>query len=171
MSTEVSVRSGKLNLIDGDIAILKGITALKTLGHLTHHQSPQIDGANEHALFLGDTMPTVTHVPLGLIIGYNTDQLHNLRARMHRYAMRHTSAGYRCSNTTPSVRGVPSYRMQRGMLTRPCDDARPETGAARERPFQPRRTCDSPIPCRRGCRRLPVVSRGESTTSSRHDVR
>ena len=73
--------AGQLHLIDGDVEIVKGITARKTPGHVPHHQSLLIDGGSERALFLGDVMPTVNHVPLPWIMGYDVEPLRTLESK------------------------------------------------------------------------------------------
>ena len=73
--------TGQLHLVDGDIEIVRGITARKTPGHVPHHQSLLIDGGSERALFLGDVMPTVNHVPLAWIMGYDVEPLRTLESK------------------------------------------------------------------------------------------
>ena len=73
--------TGQLQLIDGDVEIVRGITARKTPGHVPHHQSLLIDGGSERALFLGDVMPTVNHVPLPWIMGYDVEPLRTLESK------------------------------------------------------------------------------------------
>ena len=73
--------TGQLHLVDGDIEIVRGITARKTPGHVPHHQSILIDGGSELALFLGDVMPTVNHVPLAWIMGYDVEPLRTLESK------------------------------------------------------------------------------------------
>ena len=73
--------SGQLQLVDGDVEIVPGITARKTPGHVPHHQSLLIDGGSDRALFLGDVMPTVNHVPLPWIMGYDVEPLRTLESK------------------------------------------------------------------------------------------
>lgn len=73
--------TGQLHLVEGDIEIVRGITARKTPGHVPHHQSILIDGGSERALFLGDVMPTVNHVPLAWIMGYDVEPLRTLESK------------------------------------------------------------------------------------------
>ncbi len=81
--------SGQLQLVDGDVEIVRGITARKTPGHVPYHQSLLIESGNERALFLGDVMPTALHVPLAWIMGYDVEPLRTLeskRALLHEAA-------------------------------------------------------------------------------------
>jgi glyoxylase-like metal-dependent hydrolase (beta-lactamase superfamily II) len=73
--------AGRLHLIDGDVEVVRGITARKTPGHVPHHQSLLIDGGTERALFLGDVVPTVNHVPLAWIMGYDVEPLRTLESK------------------------------------------------------------------------------------------
>ncbi len=73
--------AGQLHLVDGDVEIVRGITARKTPGHVPHHQSLLIDGGAERALFLGDVVPTVNHVPLAWIMGYDVEPLRTLESK------------------------------------------------------------------------------------------
>jgi glyoxylase-like metal-dependent hydrolase (beta-lactamase superfamily II) len=73
--------SGQLHLIESDVEIVRGITARKTPGHVPHHQSLLIDGGSEQALFLGDVMPTVHHVPMPWIMGYDVEPLRTLESK------------------------------------------------------------------------------------------
>jgi len=73
--------SGQLHLIDGDVEIVKGITARKTPGHVPYHMSLLIDDGSERACFLGDVMPTTNHVPLAWIMGYDVEPLRTLESK------------------------------------------------------------------------------------------
>ncbi len=83
--------SGQLQLVDGDVEIVRGIAARKTPGHVPHHQSLLIDGGGASALFLGDVMPTVNHVPLAWIMGYDVEPLRTLESK--RALLRDAAAG------------------------------------------------------------------------------
>jgi glyoxylase-like metal-dependent hydrolase (beta-lactamase superfamily II) len=74
--------AGRFDFIDGDREILPGISALKTPGHVPHHQSILIDGgAGEIACFLGDICPTAAHLPLPWIMGYDVEPLVSLETK------------------------------------------------------------------------------------------
>jgi glyoxylase-like metal-dependent hydrolase (beta-lactamase superfamily II) len=73
--------AGLLDLIDGDVEIVGGITARKTPGHVPHHQSLLLDGGAGRALFLGDVIPTAHHVPLAWIMGYDVEPLVTLETK------------------------------------------------------------------------------------------
>jgi len=73
--------AGRLDLIEGDVEIVPGIRALVTPGHTPFHQSLLIDGGSEAACFLGDLIPTVHHMPLPWIMGYDVEPLRTLESK------------------------------------------------------------------------------------------
>ena len=73
--------AGRVHLVDGDVEIVRGITARKTPGHVPHHQSLIIESDGQRACFLGDVMPTVNHVPLAWIMGYDVEPLRTLESK------------------------------------------------------------------------------------------
>jgi glyoxylase-like metal-dependent hydrolase (beta-lactamase superfamily II) len=74
-------QTGRLELLDGDLEIVSGITARKTPGHTPHHQSLLIESAGQRALFLGDVIPTSHHIPLAWIMGYDVEPLRTLESK------------------------------------------------------------------------------------------
>lgn len=72
---------GKLDLIEGDVEIVKGIRSVKTPGHTPHHQSILIESGNERAIYLGDVIPTKAHLPLPWIMGYDLEPLVTLESK------------------------------------------------------------------------------------------
>ncbi|MCC7053662.1 MAG: MBL fold metallo-hydrolase [Gemmatimonadaceae bacterium] len=73
--------AGRLQLIDGDVEIVRGIRALKTPGHVPHHQSLVLESNGCRACFLGDVIPTANHVPLAWIMGYDVEPLRTLESK------------------------------------------------------------------------------------------
>jgi glyoxylase-like metal-dependent hydrolase (beta-lactamase superfamily II) len=73
--------AGRLDTIDGEREIVRGIRALPTPGHTPHHQSILIESDGERALFLGDLIPTAHHVPLPWIMGYDVEPLVTLETK------------------------------------------------------------------------------------------
>jgi glyoxylase-like metal-dependent hydrolase (beta-lactamase superfamily II) len=79
---EPIVAANRFDLIDGDREIVSDIFARRTPGHTPHHQSIIIDGGNgEIACFLGDLIPTTSHVPLPWIMGYDVEPLVTLESK------------------------------------------------------------------------------------------
>lgn len=75
------MEAGKLELVDGDVEIIPGISVLRTPGHTPHHQSVLIQSAGETAIFLADVMPTSAHLPLPWIMGYDVEPLVTLESK------------------------------------------------------------------------------------------
>lgn len=73
--------AGRLELIDGDVELARGVSARLTPGHVPFHQSIVIESAGERACFLGDVMPTAHHVPLAWIMGYDVEPLRTLESK------------------------------------------------------------------------------------------
>jgi glyoxylase-like metal-dependent hydrolase (beta-lactamase superfamily II) len=67
--------------VDGDTELLPGVSVLVTAGHTRHHQSIKIESEGQIALFLGDVIPTVSHLPLPYIMGYDLYPLQTLETK------------------------------------------------------------------------------------------
>ncbi len=67
--------------LEGDTELLPGISAVVTRGHTRHHQSVKIESEGQVALFLGDLIPTVSHLPLPYIMGYDLYPLQTLETK------------------------------------------------------------------------------------------
>lgn len=80
------IAADRFDFIDGEREIVKGISVLHTPGHVPHHQSIVIDGGNEIACFLGDVCPTVSHLPLPWIMGYDVEPLVTLESKRKLFA-------------------------------------------------------------------------------------
>ena len=63
--------AGVLTLIDEDEEVAPGIRVRRTGGHTMHHQIVVIESAGKTAVFTADLIPTVAHVPLPWIMGYD----------------------------------------------------------------------------------------------------
>ena len=70
-------------LLHGDTELLPGITAVVTPGHTRCHQSVKVESEGRVALFLGDLIPTVSHLPLPYIMGYDLDPVQTLGSKRH----------------------------------------------------------------------------------------
>lgn len=73
--------AGRLDLVEGEREIVPGITVLPTPGHVPFHQSVLLRSKGETALYLGDLVPTTTHLPLPWIMGYDVDPLVTLETK------------------------------------------------------------------------------------------
>ena len=75
------IAAGRFDFIEGEREIVTGIRVVRTPGHVPHHQSVVIDGDGEIACFLGDVCPTVSHLPLPWIMGYDVEPLVTLESK------------------------------------------------------------------------------------------
>ena len=73
--------AGVLDLVEGEREILSGVRLLPTPGHVPHHQSVLLSSAGETACFLGDLVPTASHLPLPWIMGYDVEPLVTLESK------------------------------------------------------------------------------------------
>lgn len=81
------MQAGRLVLVEGDVEIVPGVSVYRTPGHCPHHQSVLVSSGGETACFLADVVPTMAHLPLPWIMGYDVEPLVTLeskRALLHR---------------------------------------------------------------------------------------
>lgn len=78
---EVLPQNGRLDLLNGDSEILKGISVIRTPGHTAHHQAVFVESEGEKAIFLGDLIPTVSHIPLPYIMAYDLFPLTSIETK------------------------------------------------------------------------------------------
>lgn len=78
---EPVMAAGQLELIEGDVEIVPGISVMRTPGHCPHHQSVLIRSGGETACFLADVIPTFAHLPLPWIMGYDVEPLVTLESK------------------------------------------------------------------------------------------
>jgi len=67
--------------LDGDTEIVPGVSVVVTGGHTAHHQAVKIQSEDKTALYLGDLIPTVSHLPLPYVMGYDLYPLQTLEAK------------------------------------------------------------------------------------------
>jgi glyoxylase-like metal-dependent hydrolase (beta-lactamase superfamily II) len=75
------MESGQLDLMEGNVEIVPGISVYRTPGHCPHHQSVLLRSGDETACFLADVMPTFAHLPLPWIMGYDVEPLVTLESK------------------------------------------------------------------------------------------
>lgn len=78
---EPVVDAGRMDLVEGDVEIVPGISVMRTPGHTPHHQSVLITSQGETACFLADVIPTSAHLPLPWIMGYDVEPLVTLETK------------------------------------------------------------------------------------------
>lgn len=73
--------SHQWELLEGETEWLPGVSVMVTPGHTKHHQCVKIESEGRTALFLGDCIPTVSHLPLPYIMGYDLFPLQTLESK------------------------------------------------------------------------------------------
>ncbi len=71
----------RLALIEGDTEILPGIRTLVTPGHTEYHQCVLVESEGAKAIFLGDLIPMVSHLPAPYVMGYDLYPLKTLETK------------------------------------------------------------------------------------------
>jgi len=61
--------------------VLPGISVRLTPGHVPFHQAVMLRDRGETAVFIGDLFPTVAHLPLPWIMGYDLEPLRTLESK------------------------------------------------------------------------------------------
>ena len=64
-------RENKLVLLNGDVEIIPGINVIKTGGHTAGHQVVTITSNGKSACFLGDLIPTSSHIKIPYIASHD----------------------------------------------------------------------------------------------------
>ncbi len=78
---EPIAKAGLLELQAGSGQVLPGISVFMTPGHTPHHQSVLIESGGEAACFMADVAPTMSHLPLPWIMGYDVEPLVTLESK------------------------------------------------------------------------------------------
>ena len=67
--------------LDGDTELFPGLSVIVTDGHTRWHQCVKIESEGQVAFYLGDLIPTVSHLPLPYIMGYDLYPLQTLETK------------------------------------------------------------------------------------------
>jgi glyoxylase-like metal-dependent hydrolase (beta-lactamase superfamily II) len=78
--------AGRLELVDDDREVLPGISLRWTPGHTPHHQAILVESGGERLFYPADLAPTVAHVPLPWIMGYDVEPLVTLETKRRFWA-------------------------------------------------------------------------------------
>ncbi len=70
-----------LELVSGEFEIEPGLKVLRSGGHTRGHQCVMIESEGRKAVYFGDLIPTMSHVPLPYIMGYDLYPVHTLEAK------------------------------------------------------------------------------------------
>ena len=73
--------AGQYDFAEGAADILPGIRVVPAAGHTPGHQAVLIQSEGEAAVYLGDLVPTVAHLPLPWIMGYDVEPLVTLETK------------------------------------------------------------------------------------------
>jgi glyoxylase-like metal-dependent hydrolase (beta-lactamase superfamily II) len=73
--------ANRWRLLEGDSQVLPGISVRLTPGHVPYHQAVVLQDRGETAVFIGDLFPTVAHLPLPWIMGYDLEPLRTLESK------------------------------------------------------------------------------------------
>jgi glyoxylase-like metal-dependent hydrolase (beta-lactamase superfamily II) len=73
--------AGLFEMVQGQQAIVAGITVVPTPGHVPHHQSVKLESDGEIAFYTADLVPTAAHLPLPYIMGYDVEPLVTLETK------------------------------------------------------------------------------------------
>ena len=73
--------ANRWRLLEGDTEVLPGISVRLTPGHVPYHQAVVLRDRGETAVFVGDLFPTVAHLPLPWIMGYDLEPLRTLESK------------------------------------------------------------------------------------------
>ena len=73
--------AGKWRLLEGDAQVLPGISVRLTPGHVPFLQTVIVSDRGETAAFMSDLIPTIAHLPLPWIMGYDLEPLRTLESK------------------------------------------------------------------------------------------
>jgi len=71
----------QLDLVEGEMEILAGLSVFPTPGHCPFHQSVLLRTGGTTICILADVIPTMAHLPLPWIMGYDVEPLRTLEAK------------------------------------------------------------------------------------------
>jgi glyoxylase-like metal-dependent hydrolase (beta-lactamase superfamily II) len=72
---------GRVRLLEEGAEVVPGVRLLEAPGHTPGHQSILVGEGDRKLLFLADLVPTVAHLPLAWIMGYDVEPLVTLESK------------------------------------------------------------------------------------------
>ncbi|MFC1483754.1 MBL fold metallo-hydrolase [Candidatus Neomarinimicrobiota bacterium] len=99
-------RHGQLAILDGGEEIVPGVEILVGSGHTDGHQMVKVTGGGETIVFMGDTVPTATHLRLPFIMGYDLRPLETLEEKKRLLAQAAEEGWWLFFDHDPEVPGV-----------------------------------------------------------------
>jgi glyoxylase-like metal-dependent hydrolase (beta-lactamase superfamily II) len=73
--------AGLFDFVEGECEVWPGITVVPTPGHVPWHQGVLLASGGERAFYAADLIPTVAHLPLPWIMGYDVEPLRTLESK------------------------------------------------------------------------------------------
>jgi glyoxylase-like metal-dependent hydrolase (beta-lactamase superfamily II) len=74
-------QANRCEFLEGNAELLPGVSVVVTQGHTRCHQAVKVESEGMVAFYLGDLIPTVSHLPLPYIAGYDLYPLQTLEAK------------------------------------------------------------------------------------------
>lgn len=72
---------GRVRFVEGNAEIVPGVQVMPAPGHTPGHQTVLLGSGPERMLYLADLVPTVAHLPLPWIMGYDVEPLVTLESK------------------------------------------------------------------------------------------
>lgn len=95
--------SRRWEFLDGNADLLPGVSVVVTGGHTAHHQIVKVESEGQVACFLGDLIPTTSHLPLPYIMGYDLYPVQTLEAKRALLNQAHEEQWLLCFEHDPQV--------------------------------------------------------------------
>ncbi len=80
-SYHLVAESHRFDFLEGDGEVVPGVEVTLTPGHTPYHQSVILRSAGAVACYLADVVPTMAHLPLPWIMGYDVEPLVTLESK------------------------------------------------------------------------------------------
>ena len=113
--------AGRWHLLEGRATVVPGIEVIPTPGHVPFHQSVVVRSEGEVACFIGDLIPTVAHLPLPWIMGYDLEPLVTLEAKREFLARAEREDWLLVFEHEPGAGVGRLVRLERGLAFEPLD--------------------------------------------------
>ena len=99
-------RHGRLELLEGEQEVAPGVSVLVGNGHTDGHQMVKVTGGGETVVFLGDTVPTATHLALPYLMGYDLRPLQTMEEKAQLLAQAAEEGWWLFFDHDPELPGV-----------------------------------------------------------------